>query len=65
MSYLDKTFCASPHCENKCGRKLTDYQKQDSGMLCEAGDSSGLICYAYFCGEPTKEGIEDDRMQGM
>ena len=27
MTYLDKTFCASTACVNKCGHKMTDEEK--------------------------------------
>lgn len=53
MSYLDKTFCASPNCKNECGRKLTPEQKQDLAMLKDAGYWSAIVSYAYFCGEPS------------
>lgn len=52
MSFKDKTYCASPQCTNECGRKLTDEQKMDLWMLADAGYSSAIISYAYFCGEP-------------
>ncbi len=46
-SYLDRTFCASSHCTNKCGRQLTPELK--------AGNvSNDWISYAYFCGTPEK-----------
>ena len=50
-SYKDKTFCASPDCENECGRKLTD---QDKHYLSSFSDpeNAPVVCYAYFCGEP-------------
>lgn len=43
MTCLDKTFCVSPECNNKCGRKLTDKIKQ------EANKVNRLISTAYFC----------------
>jgi len=51
MSYLDKTFCASPNCKNECGRKMTAEKKQDLAMLSDAGYWSAQVSYAYFCGE--------------
>lgn len=54
ITFKDKTFCASPNCQNDCGRKMTDEEKKEfliqnlpqnwDGML-------GVSC-AYFCGEP-------------
>ena len=55
MSYKDKTYCGSPHCENKCGRKLSEEQKRELAMLSDAGYWSAQVSYAYFCGEPEKE----------
>lgn len=47
MSYLDKTFCASPSCQNDCGRRMTDKEHQSLIYLNEE-----RVMYAYFCGEP-------------
>ena len=45
LCYKDKTFCNSPNCENKCGRKLT-YED----VL--AANSLGIpISGANFCDE--------------
>jgi len=43
ISYLDRTWCASPNCENKCGRKLSNVQTREIilGKYC--------ISYSYFC----------------
>jgi hypothetical protein len=45
MTYLDKTYCASPDCTNECGRKMptgtfprTSFERQ--------------VKFGYFCGEP-------------
>jgi hypothetical protein len=50
MCYADRTFCSSPHCENKCGRKMPKEVES------EAIKSGLYISTAYFCGEPEKEG---------
>lgn len=43
LCYKDKTFCSSPACNNKCGRQITDREKQEAGYL-------GLpIAYADMC----------------
>jgi hypothetical protein len=56
MSFLDKTFCASPKCQNECGRKMTDEEKEYLKELAFKGlKVSMLISYAYFCGDPEKE----------
>lgn len=43
-SFKDKTFCASPGCENECGRKMTEDEKK------ELIRDPMPVCYAYFCG---------------
>lgn len=43
---IDRTFCASPNCKNKCGRKLAIDHRD---IPIESGRS---ISFAYFCGEP-------------
>lgn len=59
MSFLDKTFCASPQCNNDCNRQMTKYQKEYLKELAFKGiRASALVSYAYFCGEPTKEDNE-------
>ena len=46
ICYRDTTFCASPNCQNACGRKLTEFELAEAKKL-------GLdICYAYFCDKP-------------
>ena len=47
MSYLDKTFCASPNCKNDCGRRMTDEEHQRLIYL-----NTDRVSYGYFCGEP-------------
>lgn len=55
ICYRDMTFCVSPHCKNKCGRKLT-------GEIVAAarrwwGGPDAPIATAKFCdanGEPLK-----------
>ena len=59
MTYLDKTFCASPNCKNDCGRKMTDEQYHRLVFL-----NYERVAYGYFCGKPS-EGwlIENDECQ--
>lgn len=53
MSFKDRTYCASPNCENKCGRKMSIKERDELNELnkvrlfypCE-------VSYGYFCGEP-------------
>lgn len=53
MSYLDKTFCASPNCTNDCGRRMTDEEHQRLIYL-----NNQYVSYGYFCGEPDDEDCE-------
>lgn len=46
MSYLDKTFCASPQCKNDCGRRMTDREREQLTYA-----QSQYVSYGYFCGE--------------
>ena len=55
MSYLDKTFCASPRCNNDCGRRMTDAERE-------------RLTYGYFCGEQDGQAphrLKAVRMQPM
>lgn len=46
---LDRTFCASPDCTNKCGRQMEEKQKQFV-----KGHPWYPVSYGYFCGQPCK-----------
>ena len=46
MSYLGKTFCASPQCKNDCGRRMTDAQREQLTY-----SQAQYVSYGYFCGE--------------
>lgn len=52
MCYKDKTWCKSPNCKNKCGRKISPEEIQEA-------DLKGLfISWLPFCddkGELIKE----------
>lgn len=61
MTFLDKTFCASPDCTNECGRKMTDAERGAlqiwAALMNPANDPDIIapVCYAYFCGEPISD----------
>lgn len=43
---LDRTFCASPNCDNSCGHKISERQKE----IIEADPMlSNNISYTNFC----------------
>lgn len=53
----DRTFCSSPNCQNKCGRKLTDdlillYTKQ-------WGNENFPVAMSPFCGRDIGQEILD------
>lgn len=48
---LDKTYCASPTCQNKCGRKPTkEMEDMDRESLVLYGQHMPFW-YAFFCDE--------------
>ena len=53
--YRDKTYCMSPNCENKCGRKMS---KEVEELL--KADKYGRTSYAYFCSEPETKEVKND-----
>lgn len=53
ICYRDTTFCVSPNCQNKCGRKLTP-EIQAAARRWWGGEDAP-IAVAYFCGEPEEE----------
>lgn len=57
ICFKDKTFCASPDCNNECGRKMTDEEKEELKVanLPENWDGMLGVSYRYFCGEPEYE----------
>lgn len=48
MSYLDKTFCASPRCKNECGRQIAKKEEKRLGSLPK---DSQNVWWGYFCDE--------------
>lgn len=51
MSYKDTTYCASPTCTNKCGRKPSDeLMRMQQEHLNTYGQHLPLW-WSYFCGE--------------
>lgn len=51
LCFRDKTFCASPNCQNQCGRMLTEELKAEAIKV-------GLpIAYARFCDD--EDDLED------
>ncbi len=58
MTYLDKTFCASPNCKNDCGRRMTIEEHERLIYLNE-----DRVAYAYFCGEPKPDKAINVRRQ--
>ncbi len=60
MTFLDKTFCASPDCKNECGRKMSEHDLSHLELIIWRDPKNcPLVSYAYFCGEPKLEEIEE------
>lgn len=53
ICYRDTTYCVSPDCENKCGRKLTPGIEQEAHAWW--GSDSAPIAVACFCGGDVRE----------
>lgn len=58
MSYLDKTFCASPRCNNDCGRRMTDEERERLTY-----SQAQYVSYGYFCGE--QDGQAPQRLKAV
>ena len=55
MAFFDKTFCASPKCQNDCGRRMTDREQEQLIYL-----NRDRVEYSYFCGEPNPYFLTQD-----
>ena len=51
MCFRDMTFCSSPNCKNKCGRKFTDEVQKAADKWWEDCDGEAPIALSYFCDE--------------
>lgn len=53
ICYRDKTFCRSPGCQNKCGRKLTDKIREEARkwwlQVTKGREEDAPICTGEFC----------------
>ncbi len=52
MSFLDRTFCASPNCKNECGRKMSNIERSRLNGLKKMGAKQVEVSYGYFCDIP-------------
>lgn len=53
----DRTYCMSPNCTNKCGRKLTD--EEHLRYTKQWGNENYPLAMSYFCGEPEESVFND------
>lgn len=55
ICFRDRTYCGSPNCQNKCGRKLTDADKEAAKKwwlnVTNGEDDGAPIAYMNFCDE--------------
>ena len=52
IGFRDQTYCVSPGCENKCGRKLTP-EVVDAARKWW-GTKEAPLTVGFFCGEPPR-----------
>ncbi len=52
LSFLDKTYCASPNCKNECGRQMTSQERSRLNGLKNMAGYVDRVKYGYFCGAP-------------
>jgi len=57
ITFLDKTFCASPNCKDECGRRMTEEQKSILSTM-----KNQFVCYGYFCPQHYRDKIEDNNL---
>lgn len=56
MFSLDKTFCASPQCENKCGRKIDENDQPTLSVFASFNYGRRIsMSWGYFCDEAEGE----------
>lgn len=53
ICFRDRTYCISPGCINKCGRKLTEKIRKEARawwlQVTKGRDDDAPICMAEFC----------------
>lgn len=55
ICYRDMTFCVSPGCENKCGRKLTEEIQEEADKWWGKGKGEAPIAVSCYCGGTLEE----------
>jgi hypothetical protein len=51
ITFMDKCYCASDVKVHTCGREMIEKERREAIRL------NALVSCAYFCSEPTEEGI--------
>lgn len=51
ICFRDTTFCISPNCTNKCGRKLTNEIQVAAKNWWRGCEGEPPIAVGYFCGD--------------
>jgi hypothetical protein len=63
IGFRDTTFCVSPDCQNKCGRKLTkEIIKQAEEWW---GNEDAPIAVSCFCGGELEDTLKNDDDYGQ
>lgn len=59
--FKDRTYCASPNCNNECGRRMSAEDKEYLKELAFRGvKASAMVSYAYFCGEEEEKKVNNN-----
>jgi hypothetical protein len=60
MTYKDRTYCASPDCNNKCGRKMTNMEIAHHKAFFAQHGYDIPVSYGYFCDKKEQKEIKND-----
>lgn len=55
MTFLDKIFCGSPKCKNKCGQQMSEDERQTLNELSQT--EVVPVSYAAFCDDDSDKYI--------
>lgn len=63
ICYRDRTYCSSPNCQNKCGRKFTDEDR--AAAIKWWGSEDFPLAVSNFCKEEPADDVTGDMDSGM
>lgn len=69
--FKDRSYCCSPNCNNECGRKMSDEDKELLNKLSKKWakdypecDLGYPVAYGFFCGEPGESNHGNTKTNG-